>query len=142
MKEFANGVADGVELLAGMFQVAVNVSSFQAQIKKIKPEINQRLGSNTGVLLVMRTETVRGILNETSHISGIYIAGAGAYPEPILSKWQQQPSLFPKTHWHASVSETYIWVIRNKDVNKFLHRPPGYYMPVKEEIKYSPFEML
>ena len=142
MSELGNSVADSVELLAGMFQTAANVSSFQAHIKKIKPELNQQIRSNTGVLLVMRTETVRGLLNETSHISGVYIAGAGAYPEPILSKWQKQPSLFPKTYWHSSVSETYIWVLRIKDVSKFLHRPPGYYTPVKEEIKYAPFESL
>lgn len=142
MRELANGIADSVEILAGLFQVAANVSSFQAQTNLIRTQITQQMRGNTGVLLVMRTETVRGILNETSHISGVYMAGAGAYPEPILSKWQQQPSLFPKTNWNSSTGETYIWVIRNKDVKNFLHRPPGYYTPVKEEIKYLPFESL
>jgi hypothetical protein len=114
----------------------VNVSSTQMELKKLKPAISKLLQKNKGVLLVARTEIIRHILATSSHLASIEIIGAGSFPEPLASK----PRMYPKKHAHQQMTETFIWVLRRKDVMNFLHRPPGYYAVTKAEIKYLPFE--
>jgi hypothetical protein len=131
-----DATADFAELLAGLFGTMVNVSSTQTELKKLKPKISSLLQKNTGVLLVARTEIIRHILTTSSHLASIEIVGAGSFPEPLVGK----PRMYPKKHANQQMTETFIWVLRRKDVKKFLHRETGYYAVSSAEIKYLPFE--
>lgn len=126
---------------ADFLSMAGNQMVVSRDLQKLKPQVGQLLRSHAGVLLVVRAEELRHVLSTQTVVQGVYLAGGGIQPEPLVHQWRTRGGYFPAMR--GQLKETYLWVVRQAALQKAAHRPPGMYAVAKDaDIKLVPFEQI
>jgi hypothetical protein len=130
-----------VEGVAGFFSTFGNLTVIKRDTTRLKPEIAKLLKQHLGVLLVVRSDELRHITTTQSVVQGVYLAGGGMQPEPLVFQWKQRGGYFPAGR--GETKETYLWVVLQKNLPQAVKRAPAMFAPGKQlEIKVAPFEQL
>jgi hypothetical protein len=132
---------DAIEQLAGAFQTMSVVAAIRREIAKLKPMIKTDIARSPGVLLVVRMESI-GIGGGIQKVQCVCYGGPASQPEVAIGRWRSDPHYFPKISSFGSVNETFLWVVKQKDMAQKGNKAPGYYPSLSDKpaIKYLCYE--